>query len=122
MPVSPNCPCGQPVPYDDCCGPLHQQKATAATAEQLMRSRYVAFVMQDAAYLRRTWALATRPASIDFDPGRRWTGLKILGTTGGSPFHTEGTVEFDAYHDAGVQHENSTFTREAGEWVYVAAL
>ncbi|HWD81129.1 MAG TPA: YchJ family metal-binding protein [Kribbella sp.] len=119
---APTCPCGQDLPYAACCGRLHRGEATAATAEQLMRSRYTAFVMHDAAYLRRTWSPATRPAAIDFDPDRRWTGLEILGTTGGSPFHTEGTVEFNAHHNTGVQHENSTFTREAGEWVYVAAL
>ncbi|GAA1126628.1 YchJ family protein [Kribbella jejuensis] len=120
MPLT--CPCGQKQPYDVCCGPLHQGKATAATAEQLMRSRYTAFVMHDAAYLRRTWSLTTRPAAIEFDPSRRWTGLEILGTTGGTAFHTDGTVEFNAHHNTGVQHENSAFTREAGEWVYVSAL
>ena len=90
-----------------------------------MRSRYAAFVMHDAAYLRKTWALSTRPAGIDFAPGQKWTGLEIMNTTGGSPFHTEGTVEFRAHYTrdgrAGVQHENSTFTREAGHWVYVTA-
>jgi SEC-C motif-containing protein len=90
-----------------------------------MRSRYTAFVMRDAAYLRQTWSLTTRPARLDF-PDREWTGLEILNTTGGSPFHSEGTVEFRAYYTTngrpGAQHENSTFTREAGEWVYVAAL
>lgn len=90
-----------------------------------MRSRYAAFVMHDAAYLRRTWALSTRPAAIDFAPNQEWTGLEIVTTTGGSPFHTEGTVEFRAHYTRdgrpGVQHENSTFTREAGHWVYVTA-
>ncbi|HEY3556197.1 MAG TPA: YchJ family metal-binding protein [Kribbella sp.] len=49
----------------------------------------------------------------------------MVTTTGGSPFHTEGTVEFRAHYTRdgrpGVQHENSTFTREAGHWVYVTA-
>ncbi|MGW7686831.1 YchJ family protein [Kribbella sp. NPDC054772] len=125
MRVPSTCPCGQNAPYDACCGPLHRGATTAATAEQLMRSRYAAFVMHDAAYLQQTWSLTTRPASLDF-PDREWTGLEILNTTGGSAFHTEGTVEFNAHYTTnagpGVQHENSTFTREAGQWVYVAAL
>jgi len=91
-----------------------------------MRSRYAAFVMHDAAYLRKTWSLTTRPARIDFTPGQKWTGLEIVNATGGSPFHTEGTVQFRAHYTRnghlGTQQENSTFTREAGEWVYVAAL
>lgn len=90
-----------------------------------MRSRYTAFVMRDAAYLLRTWSRTTRPTGLDF-PDRKWTGLEIINTTGGSPFHTEGTVEFRAHYTTnghpGTQQENSTFTREAGHWVYVAAL
>ncbi|MET9272304.1 YchJ family metal-binding protein [Kribbella sp. NPDC003557] len=125
MPV-PTCPCGQDLLYDACCGRLHRGEATATTAEELMRSRYAAFVMHDAAYLRKTWSLTTRPARIDFTPGQKWTGLEIVTTTGGSPFHTEGTVEFRAHYTRngrpGVQQENSTFTREAGQWVYVEAL
>ncbi|WP_202868488.1 YchJ family protein [Kribbella sindirgiensis] len=122
----PTCPCGQDLPYAACCGRLHRGEATATTAEQLMRSRYAAFAMRDAAYLRRTWSLTTRPATIDFTPGQKWTGLEIVATTGGSPFHTEGTVEFHAHYTKngvpGTQSENSTFTREAGEWVYLTAL
>ncbi|MEU8221736.1 YchJ family metal-binding protein [Kribbella sp. NPDC048915] len=122
----PTCPCGNNLPYGACCGRLHRGEAVASTAEELMRSRYAAFVMHDAAYLRKTWALATRPATITFDAAQKWTGLEIVNTTGGSPFHTEGTVEFRAHYlrdgRPGVQHENSTFTREAGQWVYVAPL
>lgn len=88
-----------------------------------MRSRYSAFVARDAAYLLRTWAAATRPAAVDFDPGLRWTGLEILASTGGSAFHTEATVEFRAHYRvggrAGEQRENSRFGREDGGWVYV---
>ncbi|HEX8865525.1 MAG TPA: SEC-C metal-binding domain-containing protein, partial [Lentzea sp.] len=37
------CPCGTGQSYVDCCGALHSGARTAATAEQLMRSRYSAF-------------------------------------------------------------------------------
>jgi SEC-C motif-containing protein len=91
-----------------------------------MRSRYAAFVVGDAAYLLRTWAAATRPADLQLDQDIRWTGLEILRTTDGSPFHTEGTVEFRASYQAdgqpGHQQELSRFVRENGAWVYVAAL
>jgi uncharacterized protein YchJ len=36
------CPCGQGLPYAQCCGPAHDG-APPATAEALMRSRYTAF-------------------------------------------------------------------------------
>ena len=91
-----------------------------------MRSRYTAFVVRDAGYLLRTWSVETRPPTIGFDDDIQWTGLEILTTTAGTAFHTEGTVQFRAHYtrngQPGTQQENSTFTREAGEWVYVAAL
>lgn len=123
------CPCGLPATYGTCCGRFHAGTAVPATAELLMRSRYSAFAVRDEAYLRRTWAAAHRPDRIDLDPLRRWTGLTILDTTGGSAFHTTGTVTFVAnYADqpdqkgtkvTGSLHEHSTFARESGAWVYV---
>jgi SEC-C motif-containing protein len=101
-------------------------KTTAATAEQLMRSRYSAFAVGDEAYLLRTWHPTTRPADVEFDPNQRWTGLEVLGTTGGGVLHREGTVEFRAhYHESGHAHElreNSRFVRENGHWVYLNAI
>ncbi|WP_237774210.1 YchJ family protein [Actinosynnema sp. ALI-1.44] len=119
------CPCDSGKSYTECCGVLHRGDATANTAEALMRSRYSAYAVGDEGYLLRTWHSTTRPQRVDFDPALRWTGLEILGTTGGSPFHTAGTVEFNAsYRQNGraeVMHENSGFAREDGRWVYVEA-
>lgn len=93
------------------------------TAEQLMRSRYSAFAIGDAGYLLRSWHSSTRPRELAFDRDMRWTGLDILGGTGGSAFHSEGTVEFRAHYRtggvAGEQYEDSSFVREDGRWVYV---
>ncbi|WP_433021992.1 YchJ family protein [Kribbella sp. CA-294648] len=120
------CPCGLPAPYADCCGSLHTGRTTAITAEQLMRSRYSAFVVRDAPYLLRTWYSETRPRTLPLNDDFEWTGLEILSSTGGTAFHTEGTVEFRAYYltdnQAGSQHENSQFTREDSLWVYVAPV
>jgi SEC-C motif domain protein len=91
-----------------------------------MRSRYSAFVTRNAAYLQRTWSTSTRPPIVEFTPHLQWTGLEILSTTDGSPFHTEGTVEFQAHYTLNghpaTHHEHSTFSRENGSWVYVSAL
>ncbi|MFF4273883.1 YchJ family protein [Streptomyces sp. NPDC001536] len=113
------CPCGLPEPYEACCGRYHSGTAAAPTAEALMRSRYCAFVRQDAAYLLRTWHPRTRPASLDLDPGMRWTGLEILATGDGSAFHSVGTVTFRASFRGGSLHERSRFERVDGAWVYV---
>ncbi|WP_395108377.1 YchJ family protein [Actinomadura sp. SCN-SB] len=92
------CPCGLPATYQDCCGRLHRGEARAKTAEELMRSRFSAFAVRDAAYLLATWHPATRPPRVDLDPGLSWQRLDIVHTTEGSPFHTEGTVEFRAHY------------------------
>ncbi|WP_433333317.1 YchJ family protein [Spirillospora sp. CA-294931] len=119
----PPCPCGLPSSYRDCCGRVHRGQAAASTAEQLMRSRFSAFVKQDAGYLLRSWHPATRPPVVGFERGLRWRDLEIVATTGGSPFHTEGTVEFRARYIQdgrdGELHELSSFVRHEGAWVYL---
>ena len=123
MSADRRCPCGAGLPYAECCGRLHDGTATAATAEQLMRSRYSAFALGDAEYLRATWHPTTRPRTLDLDPEVRWTGLDILATTGGSLLEADGTVEFRASYVVagrpGAQHERSRFVRDAGRWRYL---
>jgi len=117
------CPCLSGETYDACCGPLHRGTASAATAEQLMRSRYSAFAVGDAAYLRSTWHPSTRPDRLDLDPDVRWTRLDVLATERGGPFDTQGTVTFAAHHRGpdgrGVLREVSRFVREDGAWSYL---
>lgn len=117
------CPCPSGLPYDECCGPLHDGTRTAGTAEQLMRSRYSAFAVGDAAYLRRTWHASTRPAALDLDDDVRWNGLDVRATTGGGVFDAAGTVEFVASWRSpvgrGSLHEVSRFLRGPEGWQYV---
>ena len=107
---SRRCPCGSGLPLTECCGRLHDGTATAATAEQLMRSRYSAFVLRDAGYLLDTWHPSTRPAALDLDRGVRWTGLDVLATTGGSLLAAEGTVESGPPTCTGARRAHSTRT------------
>lgn len=94
-----------------------------------MRSRFSAFAVGDADYLRATWHASTRPASLDLDETLRWYHLDIEDARGGV-FDTRGTVRFAAYYRSlpdvpaeekvkGVQHENSRFVKEGGAWFYV---
>lgn len=91
-----------------------------------MRSRYTAFVLGDAGYLLGTWHPDTRPRALVLDTDVRWTGLEILGTTGGRLFDAVGTVEFQASYvsagRAGAQHENSRFVRDGGRWHYLDGI
>lgn len=116
------CPCGSRVPFPACCGPL-LDGAPAPTAERLMRSRYTAFALGRIAHLLRTWDAATRPASLDIDPGVVWRGLRIVDTWAGGPDDDAGVVEFRAaYRDAhgvAVLAERSRFVRRGDDWRYV---
>jgi SEC-C motif-containing protein len=120
------CPCGTGLSYAECCGRLHEGTVPAATAEQLMRSRYSAFAVGDPAYLLATWHSRTRPPTLDLDPAVRWVGLEVLATTGGALLAAEGTVEFRAHHllggVPGSQHEDSRFLREDGQWRYLSGV
>ena len=121
-----NCPCLSGEQYAACCGRFHGGEAEAPTAEQLMRSRYSAFVLLDAGYLLRTWHPDTRPAELALDPDMVWRRLDIGSTSRGGPLDTEGTVEFTAHfrHDGerGAHHETSRFVRVDRRWYYVDAV
>ncbi|QEE26037.1 hypothetical protein CS053_17165 [Rhodanobacter glycinis] len=118
------CPCGNPSGYTICCGPLHDG-AAATSAEQLMRSRYSAYVLQREDYLLATWHAETRPASLRLaaqHPQPIWLGLEIR--DGRLIDDDHATVEFIARYRLGGgraqrQHELSHFVREDGRWYYV---
>ncbi|RVW03275.1 YchJ family protein [Rhodococcus spongiicola] len=120
------CPCLSGERYELCCGRFHCGDTVAPTAEQLMRSRYTAFVVGDTDYLRRTWHPRTRPETLDLDRDLVWRRLEVLRTSGGGLFDDTGTVEFVAsYSDHGERRsmrEHSKFVRENGQWLYVNAL
>lgn len=117
------CPCRkttETTPYAACCAPYHRGDRVPDTAEALMRSRYAAFVLENADYLLATWHPSTRPASIDFTPGQQWLSLKVeAADTDGD----RATVTFTARSRIGgasqVLHETSRFVREDGRWLYV---
>jgi len=123
-----NCICGSGNTWKDCCATLLLQGKSAATAEALMRSRYVAYVRRDADYLHKTWATSTRPskASLKQLAPTDWQGLTIIRTELGGLKDEHGVVEFTARwrdEEGNVHelHEISEFVREKGRWVYVKA-
>ena len=122
-PADPACPCGAGPAYARCCGRVHRGEARPATAEQLMRSRYAAFAVGDAAYLAATWHPSSRPRHVRVDPRRRWVGLDVLATEDGGMLARTGTVEFVARHEQdgrrGALHEVSAFVRVDGRWAYL---
>lgn len=117
------CPCGNAKEYANCCEPLHDRDEQPATAADLMRSRYSAYVLQDADYLMWSWHPKTRPAEISGLDTQEWLGLEIVSKSKGSGLDATGSVEFAARFRSGdtehVLRENSTFSRVSGRWVYM---
>jgi SEC-C motif-containing protein len=113
------CPCGSGESYDACCGPIVRNERPADTAEELMRSRYTAYVLDDVDHVFRSWHPATRPDDLAELPHVDWRALEIVETVDGGPGDDHGIVEFRAIHAGGVQHERSRFVRRAGRWVYL---
>ncbi|OIV47550.1 hypothetical protein BK025_03205 [Sodalis sp. TME1] len=123
------CPCESGRPYADCCAPFLSGDLLPATPEQLMRSRYSAFVVEDVDYLLATWhpqagAAAWRNELTDGFRATRWRGLRVIDCAAGQDAG-QGYVEFIArYYDErqrrnGFIHERSRFVRLDERWYYV---
>jgi SEC-C motif domain protein len=110
---------------------LHAGERPAATAEELMRSRYCAYVVGDMDYVWRTWHPRTRPEALT-PSDAQWTGLEILDTVAGGEGDDHGEVEFRAHYyrsrrsgkgareeRKGLLHERSHFAVRARRWFYV---
>ncbi|MEJ8836453.1 YchJ family protein [Ramlibacter sp. AN1133] len=123
------CPCGRtdargkPLPFARCCGPYLAdfEHRAAPDAQALMRSRYSAFVLEDADYLLATWHASTRPPEVGFEPGLKWLGLEVREHQLLDPTHAQ--VEFVARSRLAGRaqrlHERSRFVCEDGRWFYV---
>ncbi len=117
------CYCGSGRFYEDCCGPLLAGTRSAATAEELMRSRYTAYAGKNVSYLLQSWHPSTRPQAMDPCTIPSWQGLRILNTQQGRRGDQQGMVEFRALyekkHSVAVLQERSRFVCENGCWFYV---
>lgn len=123
MPETTSCPCGNSPKYHSCCHPYIERGKLPPTAEALMRSRYSAFALGNAAYLLSTWYPSTAPKELHLDTSAVWCGLQVLATEGGQENDNTGMVEFKAQYmnqgKVGTLHEISRFVKEEGRWLYV---
>ena len=123
------CPCNPNKNYIDCCEKAHDNIFSVTTAEQLMRSRYSAFVLANIEYLQKSHHSKTKPSNLEkketllWTKSVEWLKLEVLDTTKGNKKDAVGTVEFKAYFlENGILnniHENSNFSIENEHWVYV---
>jgi SEC-C motif-containing protein len=115
------CSCGNSESFENCCEPLLLGKVLAASAEQLMRSRYSAYVHQKIDYLIETTHTSTRKLYHRKDIEKwakesKWLKLEIL-------FSSENFVEFKAFHQdkegkIHEHHEKSNFIFDGGKWFF----
>ncbi len=127
MPDHP-CPCGSGRSFEHCCSPLLARQRDPASAEELMRSRYSAYVRGDIDYLAETLH-PDRRDTHDAEATRRWAeqadwlGLEVIGCSAGGEDDDKGVVEFIAsYRQDGRivrHHEVSSFVRHDGRWFFV---
>lgn len=120
--MNPNCYCGNPIPFSDCCEPYIKGIKAAPTAETLMRSRYSAYAVHAIEYLLKTTHISQRKYHSkkgieQWAVSNQWVKLEVLQAT-------EKTVEFKAYFlddqlQPQVHHEKSTFKQQNGHWFYV---
>ncbi|WP_417593972.1 YchJ family protein [Oceanospirillum sp.] len=119
------CYCQSGQDFGNCCEKFITGKQLPDTPEQLMRSRYSAYVQADLAYIKQTTQKDIRP-EYDFEglkawaENSEWLGLKVHGTeTSGD----EGRVRFTARYrekEGIINHsEDSKFIREEGQWFFV---
>jgi SEC-C motif-containing protein len=126
-----NCPCGSGATYAACCGPFHAGEILPETAEQLMRSRYSAYVKGDVGYLEETLHPSMRKtfdavATAAFCGEVIWLGLEVTDTSKGGPGDRTGMVNFVARFMRGIEPheiaERSEFRRHKRLWYYVRAM
>jgi SEC-C motif-containing protein len=122
-----SCPCGSGKSLEQCCGPI-LEGGKAATPEAMMRSRYSAYALCNAAHLEASLAPESRrdfdrAATEKWAKSAEWLGLSILSTSGGGEGDEFGRVEFSArFRENGAEHthhEDSRFRRQDGTWLYV---
>ena len=118
------CFCGSGRPFSECCRPIIEGERTASSAEQLMRSRYSAYAVENTDYLLKSWHPDTRPKTLDLGEGSlQWTGLTICACQDGQSGDRFGRVEFIARYvqhgTPGQVYEDSRFVYEQGQWWYL---
>ncbi len=97
------CPCCSDKPFADCCEPVIQGKRKAATASELMRSRYSAYATGAIDWVVESQIpegreYTDRKATEEWSRRSEWKGLEVLEIT---------------------HHEVASFRNVDGTWYFV---
>jgi len=119
-----DCPCGSGKSYGSCCEPLITGKKKAASAEELLRSRYSAFAKGAVSYIVETTHPRNR-AMLNEEETRRWAATsqwEKFELIGQHEADDKTEIEFVAtYTQKGNHnrhHEIATFSKEGGRWYF----
>lgn len=126
-----NCVCGSGKLVNECCKKFLSGEKVPVTAEELMRSRYYAFTVQDVDYLMNTHDPKTidtvsRDSLEEWSKNSVWISLDIIATEKGGANDERGTVEFLAIYKVKGEtyrhHEKSLFIKKDGKWYFSDTL
>lgn len=119
------CYCGSELAFEQCCQPFINNTAIPSTAEQLMRSRFSAYVINKPAYIQQTYAKEKHAENTvqeiaDFATSCRFVALTVINT---EQHDNQAWVEFEAtyfYQNLFCKlHERSYFELRDTVWYYV---
>lgn len=123
------CYCKSGRSFESCCQPLVQPALSsesnspaqiAQSAEQLMRSRFTAYVLKNYTYVLKTYSASkqqdlTVTQLAESAEGVEWLNLDVVSSSSHN-------VEFKAWYKEdnkfGLLHETSTFVFEDNSWRY----
>ena len=120
------CPCASNKPFQECCDIFISGAHLPSTPEQLMRSRYTAYVLGNIDYIANTMCgVAANHFNVDsikiWVEKITWLGLKVLKS---NMHQNKGFVEFIASYEKNNKkqkiHEISQFSLIDGKWYYVS--
>ncbi|MAW07941.1 MAG: hypothetical protein CME61_06630 [Halobacteriovoraceae bacterium] len=122
------CHCGENESFEDCCNKFIEGIAKPETAEQLMRSRYSAFVVGATDYVFNTHHADSRgdvskEEIENWSKSSKWNGLEIVRTSDGGNTDESGEVEFIARYSTDgneyAHHERASFKKVDEHWYFV---
>ena len=121
------CPCQLSQPYANCCQPFHTGQRQPENAEQLMRSRYAAYALQQINYLVRTTVPAQQPlldvnGIAQWSREAQWLGLTVhqhIPCIGKRHAQVAFTAHFAEHGSAREHHELSAFVQINGAWYFI---
>ena len=121
------CSCDTKKPYSACCEPVIKGEKIPASAVDLMRARYTAYVRHEIDFIMDSLSPARkkdtdRKATEEWSQQTEWVGLQIIATEKGGLNDDTGQVEFIAKfrekEEAKEHHELASFLKLKGTWYF----